>query len=168
MKNKKIREKFSFLAICLSVTMVVRLSRNCATQILNFISCSDWFWRVIISTEPIRAADEIQYSFFLHTLKVNKIFNVRISKIMTPIECVRSCDQKPYLHNETKGGICIKIELNPQKNISLQHGRCFFVYTFNMAALTSCEHTLFDLYSFVLKYIFPQRISCSCPKILKL
>ena len=55
-KNKKIREKFSFLAICLSVTMVVRLSRNCATQILNFLSCSDWFRRVIISTEPIRAA----------------------------------------------------------------------------------------------------------------
>ena len=54
-------------------------------------------------------------SFFLYTLKVNKIFNVKISKIMTPIECVRSCDQKPYLHNETKGGICIKIELNPQK-----------------------------------------------------
>ena len=42
-------------------TMVVRLSRlsrNCATQILNFISCSDWFSRVIISTEPIRAANE--------------------------------------------------------------------------------------------------------------
>ena len=40
------------------------------------------------------------------------------------IECVRSCDQKPYLYNETKGGICIKIEFNPQKNISLlQDGR---------------------------------------------
>ena len=38
------------------------------------------------------------------------------------IECVRSCDKKPYLHNETKGGISIKIEFNPQKNISLlQH-----------------------------------------------
>ena len=45
------------------------------------------------------------------------------------IECVRSCDQKPYLHNETKGGICIKIEFNSQKNISLlQHGRRFFVF----------------------------------------
>ena len=33
------------------------------------------------------------------------------------IECVRSCDKKPYLHNETKGGICIKIEFNPQNNI---------------------------------------------------
>ena len=55
---------------------------------------------------------------------------------------VRSCDQKPYLHNETKGGICIKIEFNPQKNISLlQHGRQFFVYSYNMAAVTSCEHT---------------------------
>ena len=58
-------------------------------------------------------------------------------------ECVCSCDPKPYLHNETKGGICIKIEFNPQKNISLlQHGRCFFVYSSNMAAVTSCEHTL--------------------------
>jgi len=43
----------------------------------------------------------------------------------------------------TKGEICIKIELNPQKKISLlQHGRRFFVYSSNMAAVTSCEHTL--------------------------
>ena len=64
------------------------------------------------------------------------------------IECVRSCDQKPYLHNKTKGGICIKIEFTPQKNISvLQHGRRFFVYSSNMAAVTSSEHTLF--FSFV-------------------
>ena len=53
----------------------------------------------------------------------------------TDIECVRSCDQKPYLHNERKGGICIKI-------VSLlQDGRPFFVYSSNMAAVTSCEHT---------------------------
>ena len=59
------------------------------------------------------------------------------------IECVSSCDQMPYLHNETKGVICIKIEFNPQKNISLlQHGRRFFVYSSNMAAVTFCEHTL--------------------------
>ena len=59
-------------------------------------------------------------------------------------ECVRSCDQKPYLHNETKGGICIKIEFNPQKNISLlQDGLCFFVYSSEMAAVTSYEHTLY-------------------------
>lgn len=25
------------------------------------------------------------------------------------IECVCSCDQKPYFHNETKGSICLKI-----------------------------------------------------------
>ena len=62
---------------------------------------------------------------------------------VTPIEYVRLCDQKPYLHNETKGVICIKIEFNPQKNISLfQDGRRFFVYSSNMAAVTSCEHTL--------------------------
>ena len=58
--------------------------------------------------------------------------------------CVRSYDQKPYLHNEIKGGICIKIEFNPQKNISLlQDGRRFFAYSSNMAAMTSCEHTLY-------------------------
>ena len=44
-KNKNIREMFSCLAIFLSVTMVVRLSRNYGTQILNFVSCSDWFSR---------------------------------------------------------------------------------------------------------------------------
>ena len=45
--------------------------------------------------------------------------------------------------NETKGGICIKIEFNPQRNISLlQHGRRFFVYSSNMATVTSSEHTL--------------------------
>ena len=50
-------------------------------------------------------------------------------------------DQKPYLHNET--GICMIIEFNPQKNISLlQDGRRFFAYSSNMAAVTSCEHTL--------------------------
>lgn len=49
------------------------------------------------------------------------------------------------LNNETKGGICLKIELIPQKYISLvQHGRRFFVYFSHMAALTSYEHTLFD------------------------
>ena len=59
------------------------------------------------------------------------------------VECVRPCDQKSYLHNETKGGICIKIDFYAKKNISLlQHGRCFFVYSSNMAAVTSCEHTI--------------------------
>ena len=58
-------------------------------------------------------------------------------------ECVRSCDQKPYLHNETKGGICIQIEFNPQKNISLLQDGCrFFVYSSNMAPVMSYEHTL--------------------------
>ena len=62
--------------------------------------------------------------------------------------CVRSCDQKSYLHNETKGvtRICIKIEFNPQKNILLQDGRRFFVYSSIMAAVTSCEHTLWCLF----------------------
>ena len=35
---------------------------------------------------------------------------------VSAIECLRSCDQKPYLHNETKGRICIKMDFNPQKN----------------------------------------------------
>ena len=51
------------------------------------------------------------------------------------------------MHNETKGEICTKIEFNPQKNIPvLQHGRCFYGYSYNMAAVASCEHTL--LFSF--------------------
>ena len=38
-------------------------------------------------------------------------------------------------------------EFNPQKNISLlQYGRRFFVYSSNMAAVTSCEHTLYWLF----------------------
>ena len=36
---------------------------------------------------------------------------------VSAIECVRSCDQKPYLHNETKGGICIKWNLIPKRII---------------------------------------------------
>ena len=73
------------------------------------------------------------------------------SVTMTPsIKCVCSCDLKPCLQDETKGGICIKIESSPQKNISLlQHGRRFFVYSSNMAAVTSCEHTLYR--SFIAK-----------------
>ena len=64
-------------------------------------------------------------------------------QILPTLQCVRSCDQKPYLHNKTKGGICIKVEFNSQKNISvLQDGRRPFVYSFNMATMTSCEHTL--------------------------
>ena len=66
------------------------------------------------------------------------------------IECVRSCDQKPYLQYETKRGICIKIEFNSQKNILLlQYGHCFFVYSSNMAAVTSCKHTQFDPFQLV-------------------
>ena len=68
---------------------------------------------------------------------------VNISILVEFIECVRSRDQKRYFHNETKRGICIKIEFNPQKNISLlQHGRRFFFHSSNMAAVTSCEHNL--------------------------
>ena len=67
-----------------------------------------------------------------------------VTRTSSLIECVCSCDQKLYLHNETKGGICMKIEFNPQKNISLlQDGRRFFVYSSNRAAVTSCEHTLY-------------------------
>ena len=58
-------------------------------------------------------------------------------------ECVPSCDEKPYLHNEIKGGICIKIQFNPFKNISLLHdGRHFFVYSSNIASVTSFKRIL--------------------------
>ena len=40
-------------------------------------------------------------------------------------------------------GIWINLDFNPQKNISLlADGRRFFVDFFNMAVVTSCEHTL--------------------------
>ena len=70
------------------------------------------------------------------------LFSVVNNRLNTVIECVRSCDQTSYLHIETKGGICIN-SFNAQKNISLlQHGRRLFVYSSNMAAVTSCEYTL--------------------------
>ena len=45
-----------------------------------------------------------------------------------------------------KEEFALKIEFNPQKNVSLlQHGRRFFVYSSNMAAVTSCEHSIYFL-----------------------
>ena len=69
-----------------------------------------------------------------------------ITNTYSHIESVRSCDQKPYMHNAANGGICIKIEVTPQKNISLLQDGCrFSVYYSNMAAVTSCEHTLHQM-----------------------
>ena len=86
-------------------------------------------------------ADSIKTQIEQH--RVRRSMQGSVIKILR-IVCVRSCDQKPYLHNETKGVICIKIEFNPQKNISLlKDGRRFVVYSSNMAAVTSCEHTLY-------------------------
>ena len=77
------------------------------------------------------------------------------------IECVRSCDQKKYLHNEKKRGICINQSLIPKRIFHsfqmvvsfaavfrdvTQHSperNFFFVYFSNMAAVTLCEHTLY-------------------------
>ena len=43
---------------------------------------------------------------------------------------------------QLKGGICVIVEFNPQKNISLlEHGCRFLVDSSNMVAVTSCEHT---------------------------
>ena len=43
----------------------------------------------------------------------------------------------------TKGGICMKIEFNSQKNISpLPDGSRFIAYSSNMAAVTLFGHTL--------------------------
>ena len=50
------------------------------------------------------------------------------------------------MHNAANGGICIKIEVTPQKNISLLQDGCrFSVYSSNMAVVTSCEHTLHQM-----------------------
>ena len=47
--------------------------------------------------------------------------------------CLLMWPEAIFAKNETKGGICIKIEFNPQKNISLlQHGRRFFSYSSNI------------------------------------
>ena len=84
-------------------------------------------------------------SSVLHNLMTHADDVIRLLKCVSVAfkECVRSCDQKAYLHNETKGWICIKIEFNSRKNISLlQHGRRSFVYSSNMVPVTSCEHTL--------------------------
>ena len=69
-KNKKIREKFSCLAIFLSVREVVRLSRNSRSQILNFFSCSDWFSRnyhapATLPTGTVLIFLEFYISFFI-------------------------------------------------------------------------------------------------------
>jgi len=74
------------------------------------------------------------------------VCNFWVNVCVCIIVCVRSCDQKPYLPDESKGGICIKIEFNPQNNISLlQNDRLFFVYSSNMAAVMLCEHSIFSL-----------------------
>ena len=47
---------------------------------------------------------------------------------------------------QLKGGICVIVEFNPQKNISLlKHGCRFLVDSSNMVAMTSCEHTLLHI-----------------------
>ena len=75
---------------------------------------------------------------------------------VNPIECVWSCDQKPYLHNETKGNI-----VYPQKNISLlQDGRRLFVYSSNMAAVS----TLYSNVSLANLWSFNCRYGDLCPK----
>ena len=90
--------------------------------------------------KPSRVKEE---SIVSQTYQMTQKFLPSTSNCNLLIECVRSCDQKPYLHNKTKDGICIKIEFNSQKNISLlQDGHRFFVYSSNMAAVTSREHTL--------------------------
>ena len=104
------------------------------------------------SCKNTRAAAKLLQNYSIlndHFPRYKAFVMTACSRIETPralckCQCTgNSCDQKPYLHNETKGGICIKIEFNPRKNISLlQHGRRFFVYSFNMAAVTSCEHNL--------------------------
>ena len=74
-----------------------------------------------------------------------------MSNFLRLIERVFSCDLKPYLHIETNGEICIKIEFNRQKNISLlQHGYRFFVYSSKM------ENTLYSPF-FACTFCFANR-----------
>ena len=90
------------------------------------------------SNDAVISFKFVEYGIMPNDLRTGGIIVEELVIYLLPIECVRSCDQKSYLYNETKGGICIK-EFNPQNNISLlQHCRHFFVYSSNMVALTSC------------------------------
>ena len=59
----------------------------------------------------------------------------------------------------------MKIEFNPQKNISLlQDGRRFVVYSCNMAALMSCEHTLLNCHERI-RNLEEKKVSASCADV---
>jgi len=104
---------------------------NVSPEFANSVSGSglrDSFHRAFASTPTVL--------LFFELFPSNILFFGRGSKRGQRIQCVRSCDQKPYLHNETKGGICIKIEFNlspkeyftpprwpPFLCLLLQHGR---------------------------------------------
>ena len=69
---------------------------------------------------------------------------------------LRSNNQQLYCVTETKERNCIKIEFNSQKNLFFlpQHGRHFFVVSFNMAAVTS------TLYVILVFYFVYGKLSC--------
>jgi len=132
---KFVRETGSRSPLCHPLRMVTS-GKRLAYLVDYVLTCERGFQfnSDVVPLLELEDHQQISSYFYAHPLSLK----------MLSIECVRSCDQKPYLHNETKGGICIKIEFNPQKNISLfQHGCRFFVYSSNMAAVTSYEHTLF-------------------------
>ena len=116
---------------CISNTSTAHFKLFIPERVYNFREGTSW--------QLFGCAFLAHHRYFFKIFISQVVYNVHVS-----IKCVRSRDQKPYLHNETKGWICIKIEFNPQKNISLlQHCRRFFVYFANMAAVTSFEHTLY-------------------------
>ena len=107
-------------------------------QAKGFPRCTSYTCIYVMSTQRHkRGSTVVPQIMDLNSVKA------KLQKLLLRIECVHPRDQKLYLHNESKGGICTKIEFNPQNNISLlQHGRHFFVYSSNMAAVTSCKHTI--------------------------
>ena len=142
----------TFFQVLEAYLFVGRCTVHCIPDFLSSCVAQTTTWSCYVSTlvhlktstpKEIFSVFECCFSNLdlLHVFK--NCLKIQIAcKSFLPIGCVRSCDQKPYLHNERKGGF-EKIEFNPQKNISLlQHGRHLFVYSSNMAAVTSYEHTL--------------------------
>ena len=64
--------------------------------------------------------------------------------LVPSIERFHSRGQQPYRITETKEGICIKIVFNSRRIILIHHhGPHSFVWNINMAAVTSCENSLY-------------------------
>ena len=128
---------------------------------LNYLSCAYQIFVTSYTSTTITEKRVFKKNLPKLTLSNNRILYLESPHPSSPnivakrfvnclfLESVRARDQKPYLCYETKGRFCIKIEFNPQKKISLlQYGGRFFVYSSNVAAVTSSKHMLFACFQY--------------------